>query len=57
MTRKIANTYALAIAKKSGKESCFNSVSEPGLHWWTNFQKCHSKLSLCRTDKLNHGRA
>ena len=36
MTRKIVSAYALAIAKKSGKESHF-STSGPGMHWWTNF--------------------
>lgn len=32
MTRKIVSVYALTIAKKSGKESRFNSASGPGMH-------------------------
>ena len=57
MTRKIVCAYTLAIAKKSGKESHFNSASGPGMHWWTNFRKRHLKLSLRRADKLDRGRA
>ena len=38
MTRMIVCAYALAIAKKGGKESRFNSASGPGMHWWTNFE-------------------
>ena len=43
MTRKIVCAYALAIAKKSGKESRFNSASGPGMDWWSNFCKTPSK--------------
>lgn len=56
MTRKIVCAYALAIARKSGKESHFNSTSGPGMHWWTNFRIRNPKLSLRRADKLDRGR-
>ena len=47
MNRKIVCAYAMVIAQKSGKELRFNS-SGSGMHWWSNFQKRHPKLSLRR---------
>lgn len=53
MTRKIV----CMPAKKNGKESRFNSVTGPGMHWWCNFCSRHPELTLRISDKLDCGRA
>ena len=56
MTSKIICAYAWVISKRNGKSSRF-SDSGPSWHWWCDFRRRHSDLSLRSTDKLDRGRA